>query len=584
LDQLRSQWREAVWKALARIDSTGCPPAQEDLVFETPPQPEMGDLAFPMFPFARTFKKSPKSIAEEVVDLLAQSDACPPGEIVAEGPYINIRYDRTWVSERVLSEVEKRRGSYGLSEMLIGRRIMVEFSCPNTNKPLHLGHLRNDSLGESISRILKAAGGEVLKVNLINDRGIHICKSMLAYRKLGGGKTPKDEKLKSDHFVGEYYVKYESWAKQDQKAEELVREMLRAWENGDPEVTSLWKRMNDWAVSGIEQTYQRTGISFDRIYFESDTYRLGREEVLRGLNHGVFYKKDDGSVWVDLDRQNLDHKVLLRADGTSLYVTQDIGTAIERYKDWPFNRLIYVVASEQNYHFKVLFAVLDLLGYPWARDLHHLAYGMVHLPEGKMKSREGTVVDADDLLDTLKSLAKAEIEEKGRTEELEDVEDTAEKIALGALNYYLLQPAPLKDMTFNPAESISFTGNTGPYLQYTGARLCSILRKFEERRQTLKGGEFRPELLTVREEWELVKLISLYPERLALAAEELNPSYVATHLYDLAKSCNKYYHDNPVLHNEDKNLVQTRIRVIRAVRRVLENGLYLLGVPFLERM
>ncbi len=585
MDQLRQQWHEAIWEILTKLErSPGSIGSKNDLVAETPPNPDMGDLAFPMFPFARVLKKSPKVIAQEVVDLLSESAERPPGTMVAAGPYVNIGFDKTRVSESVLNEVAAQEESYGLSEKLASKKIMVEFSCPNTNKPLHLGHLRNDALGESISRILRANGAEVQKVNLINDRGIHICKSMLAYRLFGEGRTPQDEGVKPDHFVGEYYVRYDSWSKKEKTAEEQARELLRAWEKGDPEVTALWKRMNDWAVSGIEETYRRTGVSFDRTYFESDTYLLGREKVRKGLDRGLFYSKEDGSIWVDLRELNLDQKVLLRGDGTSLYVTQDFGTAIQRYDDWPFDRMIYIVASEQNYHFKVLFAVLDLLGYAWAKDLYHLGYGMVHLPEGKMKSREGTVVDADDLLDTLKALARAEIRDKERENELDDVDDTAGKIALGALNYYLLQPAPLKDMTFNPAESISFTGNTGPYLQYTGARLCSILRKFEERKATLEGGIFKPELLTVPEEWELVKLISLFPQRIALAAEELNPSYVATHLYDLAKTCNRYYHDNPVLHNKNKDLVATRIRVVGTVRRVLENGLNLLGVPFLTRM
>jgi len=594
LDQLRQQWQAAVWETLTKLEgsmrsngspgSHGSPGSQNDLVAETPPTPDMGDLAFPMFPFARMLKKSPKVIAQEVVDLLSDNTERPPGTMAAAGPYVNIGFDKIRVSERVLNEVAAQEESYGYSEELASKKIMVEFSCPNTNKPLHLGHLRNDALGESISRILRAAGATVQKVNLINNRGVHICKSMLAYKLFGEGRTPQDEGLKPDHFVGKYYVRYDSWSKEEETADEQTRELLRAWENGDPEVIALWKRMNNWAVSGIEQTYRRTGVSFDHTYYESDTYLLGKEEVRKGLERGLFYSKEDGSIWVDLEEQNLGQKVLLRGDGTSLYVTQDFGTAIQRHRDWPFDRMIYVVGSEQDYHFKVLFAVLKLLGFAWAQDLHHLGYGMVTLPEGKIKSREGTTVDADDLLDTLKSLAKEEIRDKGRENELDDVDGTAEKIALGAWNYYLLQTTALKDMTFNPAESISFNGNTGPYLQYTGARLCSILKKFEERRSELEGGIVKPELLTVPEEWELVKLISLFPQRIALAAEELNPSYVATHLYDLAKTCNRYYHDNPVLHNENRDLVVTRIRLIGAVRRVLETGLQLLGVPFLTRM
>jgi arginyl-tRNA synthetase len=573
-----------VWKALNKLDSANAIESSKDLIAETPPNPEMGDLAFPMFPFARFLKKSPQIIAEEVARLLAESPDPPPGTVEASGPYVNIALDKTLLSAHVLGEVEQQGERYGCSDALSSTRIIVEFSCPNTNKPLHIGHLRNDALGESVSRILKANGAEVQKVNLINNRGIHICKSMLAYKMFGQGKTPEDERVKPDHFVGQFYVRYASWSKEEKSAEEQAREMLRAWEQGDPEVTALWQKMNDWTISGIEQTYRRTGVSFDRVYYENETYLLGKEQVRNGLDRGLFYSKEDGSIWVDLEKQNLDQKVLLRGDGTSLYVTQDFGTAIQRHKDWPFDRMIYIVASEQNYHFKVLFAVLELLGYEWTKNLHHLGYGMVNLPEGRIKSREGTIVDADDLLDTLKSLAKEEIHDKGRESELDDVEEAAEKIALGAMNYYLLQIAALRDMIFNPAESISFNGNTGPYLQYTGARLSSILRKYEERRSEFEGGSFKPELLTVPEEWELVKLISLFPERVTQAAEELNPSLVATHLYDLAKTCNKYYHDNPVLHNDDIDLVETRIRLIRVVRRVLENGLTLIGVPFLTKM
>jgi arginyl-tRNA synthetase len=554
------------------------------LIAEIPPKPELGDLAFPMFPLARVLKRAPNVIADEVAALFENQGTKPAGEISAHSGYLNIRFHRPAVSEAVLSAVEERGARFGESKSLEGKRITCEFSSPNTNKPLHLGHLRNDSMGESVSRILKANGAEVLKFNLINDRGIHICKSMLAYQRFGDGRTPEEENLKPDHFVGKYYVEYDRWSKEDGNTEELARKMLRDWERGDPETTELWKRMNEWAISGMEETYRRTGIDFDVVQFESENYRLGREEVLKGLERGVFYRKEDGSIWVDLSQHDLDHKVLLRGDGTSLYLTQDIGTAIKRHAQFPYDRHIYVVASEQKYHFQVLIIVLKLLGYEWAENLYHLAYGMVHLPEGKMKSREGTVVDADDLMDTLKSLAASEIRDKGREGELTDVDSTAEAIALGALNYYLLQPSPVKDITFDPSASISFTGNTGPYLQYTGARICSILRKFEQRRGELGGGRFRAELLSVDEEWEIIKLIGSFSERVQLAGAELTPSHIANHLYELAKIFNKYYHDNPVLHNKDRDLIRTRIRIIEAVRQVLQNGMHLLGIPFLQMM
>ncbi len=347
-----------------------------------------------------------------------------------------------------------------------------------------------------------------------------------------------------------------------------------------PEVTELWRLMNRWAIEGIETTYRRTGVEFDQVYYESQTYEHGRAEVLKGLDRGVFYRKEDGSVWVDLESAGLDHKVLLRGDGTSLYVTQDIGTALLRHRDWPFDRFVYVVASEQNYHFQVLFKVLAMLGHPWATNLFHLSYGMVNLPEGKMKSREGTVVDADNLLDELVGLARAEIVDKGREKEIEDIAATAEAIALGAVNYFLLQYTPTTSMVFNPAESISFNGNTGPYLQYTGARISSLLRKAAER----PAGRFGRELLTVPEEWELIKAVASLPETLSLAARDYNPAILAGYLYELARTFNKYYHDNSVLNNEDADLVATRLRISAAVGTVLRRGLRMLAIPFLEKM
>jgi arginyl-tRNA synthetase len=495
-----------------------------------------------------------------------------------------VRLERPRVIAEVLEEVLGRGARYGSGDLNAGKRIIVEFSSPNTNKPLHLGHLRNDAIGMAAARILESTGAEVLRVNLINDRGIHICKSMLAYRRFGEGRTPEGLGQKSDHLVGDYYVKYAQWTGQDPQAEAQAQAMLVAWERGDPEVRELWATMNRWAIEGINQTYRKTGVRFDRVYRESETYLLGRAEILAGLERGVFSRDPDGSVWVDLSDQGLDRKVLLRSDGTSLYVTQDVGTAVQRHRDWPFDRQIYVVGNEQRYHFQVLFRVLGMLGHAWAADLHHLAYGMVNLPEGKMKSREGTVVDADDIVADLEALAAAEIREKQREGEIENLAATAEKIALGALNYYLLAPSPYKDTIFDPKESISFTGSTGPYLQYTGARISSMLRKFAERAERFRAGELRAELLAAPEEWELIKSMAAFPETVAQAARELNPSLLATHLFELARTYASYYHDHPVLHNEDPALVVSRIRLAEAVRQVLACGMGLIGVPFLERM
>jgi arginyl-tRNA synthetase len=461
---------------------------------------------------------------------------------------------------------------------------MVEFSCPNTNKPLHLGHLRNDAIGQSISAILEANGAEVRKVNLINNRGVHICKSMLAYQQFGNGETPESSGVKGDHLVGTYYVRFAQWEKEDPSVTESAQQMLKAWEAGDPEVLDLWNRMNKWTLEGIDETYRKTGISFDQFYYESDTYTLGKDKVLMGLDQGVFYREEDGSVWIDLEEIKLDKKVLLRKDGTSLYLTQDIGTAIARHEDWPFDSLIYVVASEQTYHFKVLFHVLEKLGYAWAKDLHHLAYGMVNLPEGKMKSREGTVVDADDLIEQLTSLAMQEIKAKEREEAVGDVRLTSEAVALGALNYFLLQANPMKDMVFNPAESISFNGNTGPYLQYMGARISSMVRKAESMAPDFSGIPFDGALLSLPEERELVKMIANFGEVVMDAGRNLNPSAIASYLYELSRLFSKYYHDHPVLKAPSAALVKARFSLVSMVLQVFRNAYALIGIPFLESM
>ncbi len=582
----KNAWKDAVLAAVisaaARRGVTeGITP--DKIVLETPPRPDLGDIAVPLFPFAKLLKAAPAKIGEEILAGLGVFAAEQGGKLSLAGPYLNIRLSRPVVAAEVLRRLAAEGASYGNSDALSGQKIMVEFSSPNTNKPLHLGHLRNDALGESVARILRAAGADVRTVDLINDRGVHICKSMLAYRELGGGRTPEDEGIKSDHFVGKYYVLYTDMAKNDPGAEERARELLRLWEQGDPDVRALWEKMNRWAIDGIKETYARTGIHFDQYYFESQVYRKGRDEILDGLRRGIFYREADGSIWADLADIGLDKKVLLRSDGTSLYLTQDIGTAISRHRDWPFDRLIYVVASEQNYHFTVLFHVLERLGHGWAKNLHHLSYGMVNLPEGKMKSREGTVVDADDLLRELAEMAAEEIRSKEREDEVGDVEGTAEKIALGAVHYYLLQSTPSKDMIFNPKESLSFTGNTGPYLQYMGARISSMMRKSADMPE-LGGREFRPELLQGEEEWSLVKLVAEFPETVKQAALSYNPSLVAAFLYETAKTFSRYYHDHPILHNADRDVTAARVTLSRGVLQVLENGLALLNIPFLDIM
>jgi len=598
--EIRDEWRALIVAALNTMQDEkvpGSPQIPTDAVAaETPPDPAMGDLGFPMFSFAKAFRMAPPMIASAIAKSLSENPAAASlGTVKPVGPYVNVFLAKGNVAGKTLSDIIRSGEAYGRPGNLAGRRIMVEFSSPNTNKPLHLGHLRNDALGESISRILKFCGADVFKVNIINNRGIHICKSMLAYQKFFAPKTPESEGVKSDRFVGDCYVAFNNYAKEfPEKAETEAQDMLRAWEAGDPAIHELWKRMNAWAENGIKLTYARTGVSFDKIYYESETYLKGRDEILQGLEKGIFYREDDGSVWVDLEPIGLDKKVLLRKDGTALYMTQDIGTAIYRHSDWDFNQLVYVVGSEQQYHFKVLFYVLQKLGYDWARDLYHLSYGMVNLPEGKMKSREGTVVDGDDLINNLRDGALEEIQAKGREEAVGDASDVAEKVALGALHYFLLQVSPTKDMIFNPKESLSFQGNTGPYLQYMGARISSILRKTEAEcafgpdgmaaTGALAGGSVKAELLTHDAEWELLKTLAEYPKQVARAAECRDPSAVTAFLYDVSKCFSRFYHDCPIIAAGNPDLARTRLELARATRIVLKSAMELVLVPFLETM
>lgn len=542
-----------------------------------PPKSDMGDLSYPLFPFAKDLKKAAPVLAAEIAGRLGGEEA----GISVAGPYLNIRIDRASAISNLLEIIEASGDDWGSGDNLAGRKVMVEFSSPNTNKPLHLGHLRNDILGESCARIIAARGAEVQKVNLVNDRGVHICKSMLAYRKFGEGQTPETMGVKSDRFVGDLYVRFCQWAREEKDAEDEAQMMLQAWESGDKEIRDLWKTMNGWALSGIESTYKRTGVSFDRIYRESETYLLGKEQVLKGLESGVFYKDDDGSIRLDMNEIGLDTKVLLRSDGTSVYITQDLGTAVSRHDEWPFDQLIYVVGSEQEYHFRVLFYALKKLGFPWAERLRHLSYGMVNLPEGKMKSREGTVVDADDLIDKLTDLALSEIQAKGREDDVGDASSTAEKIAIAALHYFLLQVSPTKDMIFNPEESLSFTGNTGPYLQYMVARVTSLIAKASE---GVRDADVKPELLDRDDEWELSRRIAEYPELVSRAADKLDPSILAAGLYEIARDFSRYYHEVPIARADDVSLAASRMSLARAVLATLKSGFRLLNIPYIEAM
>ncbi len=586
LDAVRETWKSLIEEQLALYakEVFGTDVQLPPLAVQTPPKPELGDLAFPLFAYAKMLRTAPPMLASSLKTRLEKVEDRPLGDLLVAGPYLNVRIDTAALATALSVQLSEQKELYGTNKSMAEKRVTIEFSCPNTNKPLHLGHMRNDSLGESVAAILKANGATVRKVNLINNRGVHICKSMLAYQKFGNGETPQSSGIKGDHLVGKYYVMFAQWAKEDPTAEDQAQEMLRQWEAGNEQVIELWKLMNGWTLDGLHESYQKMGISFDAYYYESETYKYGKDEILKGLEQGVFYREEDGSVWVDLEPIKLDKKVLLRKDGTSLYMTQDVGTAIMRHKDWPFDSLIYVVASEQQYHFRVLFYVLDRLGYDWAKDLHHLSYGMVNLPDGKMKSREGTVVDADELVDTLTSLARKEIEAKEREALVDDIEKTSQSIALGALNYYLLQVTPTKDMIFNPAESIAFNGNTGPYLQYMGARISSMLRKYESEYADIQKLGFDSSLLTLSDERELIKQIALYPEVVRKAGASYDPSLLCSYLYDLSKLFSRWYHDNPVLKAATPDLVRSRIELATMVLQVLKNAFGLVGIPFLASM
>lgn len=588
MKELKKIWHGKVTEALNKLRismNVDCPGiTEEEVPLENPPDPGMGDLGFPMFMFAKKFRKGPPVIAREVAEILSGDvELAEYGRVQSQGPYVNVFVSREKATESVLKNILLSPESYGKTNSLSGRKIMIEFSSPNTNKPLHLGHLRNDALGESVSRILKFLGAEVYKVCIINNRGVHICKSMLAYKKFGNNETPESLGVKSDRFVGDFYVKFAKWASEDPGAEEEAQEMLRKWESGDPDTVALWKKMNNWAVSGMERTYKRTGVSFDKYYFESDTYLLGKDAIAKGLEEKIFYKDEEGTTWVDLTEENLDKKVLLRKDGTSVYITQDIGTAIQRHNDWPFDQLVYVVGSEQIYHFKVLFLVLKKLGYSWADMLYHLSYGMVNLPEGRMKSREGTVVDADDLIDSLRDMAVEEIKVKNREEAVGDINDVAEKIALGALHYFLLQVTPSKDMLFNPKESLSFNGDTGPYLQYMGARITSVLKKAEAS-PSVQGAVSDYSLLDEEYEWELLKLLAKFPDVVDEAGRNMDPSRIALYLYELSKGFSRFYHECPILDEKNPVLSKTRLDLAKAVLVVLKNAMNLVMIPFLESM
>ncbi len=557
-----------------------------------------GDITVVVFPMLRTVKGNPVQIGTQIGEYLTANITEVEKFNVVKG-FLNLVISDSHYLD--FFNTITATTNYGYAEVNSKDAIMVEYSSPNTNKPLHLGHIRNNLLGYSVAEILKAAGHKVYKTQIINDRGIHICKSMLAWQKFGEGETPESSGLKGDHLVGKYYVAFDkaykaqvqqliAEGKEKDSAEKETpilheaQEMLRKWEACDEEVVALWKKMNGWVYAGFEKTYQNMGVDFDTLYYESDTYLLGRDVVKEGLQKGVFFKKDDGSVWIDLTDEGLDEKIVLRSDGTAVYMTQDIGTAIQRVADFPdINGMVYTVGNEQDYHFKVLFLILKKLGYTWAEKLHHLSYGMVDLPSGKMKSREGTVVDADDLMDSMTDTAAAISEELGKLEGYSDEEKQQlyKTIGLGALKYYILKVDPKKRILFNPEESVDFQGNTGPFIQYTYARIQSILRKAGEE-EVSSPLDFQFELH--EKEKALLKQVQLFPETVQLAATNYSPALVANYTYDLVKEFNSFYQQVSILGEDDDVKKRFRIQLAKKVGEVICDAFKLLGVAVPDRM
>ena len=555
-----------------------------------------GDYTVVVFPLLKASRKSPEATATELGEKIVASTPEIKSFNVIKG-FLNLAIDSSFWAARFQEIVETE--NYGMAPAS-GRTIMIEYSSPNTNKPLHLGHVRNNLLGYSVATILKANGHNVIKVNLVNDRGIHICKSMLAWQLYGGGETPASSGMKGDHLVGKYYVEFDKHYKEQVKAlvaEGLTedeakkqapimlqaQEMLRKWEAKDPEVYALWETMNGWVYEGFDVTYKAMGVDFDKVYYESQTYLLGKSLVEDGLKKGIFFRKEDNSVWIDLEADGLDQKLLLRGDGTSVYMTQDLGTALSRFEENSLDDMIYVVGNEQNYHFQVLKLVLKKLGYEWSDNIFHLSYGMVELPEGKMKSREGTVVDADDLIADMIGTAREMSDELGKLDGCSEQEAAAicEMVGLGALKYFILKVDPKKTMLFDPRESIDFNGNTGPFIQYTHARIRSILRKAEEAgidASTYVNAELLPE------EVELVKALAEYPAVVRTAGEQFAPSVIAAYAYDLAKQFNGYYHDHSILKEDNEAVRSLRLKLAAEVARVIRSAMSLLGINVPERM
>ena len=594
---IEQQLQEAIIKVMAQLYDAEVSTAQ--ITLQKTKKEFTGHYTLVTFPLLRISRKKPEDTAQEIGEALVKHSSIIESFNVIKG-FLNLSLSSAlWIN---IMENINSNPSYGIAAPDANAPLyMVEYSSPNTNKPLHLGHVRNNLLGHSLCEILKANGKRVVKTNIVNDRGIHICKSMLAWEKWGNNETPESSGKKGDHLIGDYYVlfdqKYKAelaeleakgLSKEEAEAQSTLmmeaREMLLKWEDHDPDTISLWKTMNNWVYKGFDETYKEMGVSFDKIYYESDTYLIGRKRVLKGLEDGIFYRKEDNSIWADLSKEKLDHKLLLRADGTSVYMTQDIGTAKLRFDDYPIDTMIYVVGNEQEHHFAVLSILLDKLGYEFGEGLVHFSYGMVELPEGKMKSREGTVVDADDLMAEMIETARETSKELGKLDNCttEEAEEIVRMVGLGALKYFILKVDPRKNMTFNPEESIDFNGNTGPFIQYTHARIQSVLRKAAEQNIAIPSKIGAVELSEKEE--TLVQLLSDFTQVIAQAAEEYNVSLVANYIYDLVKEYNQFYHDFSILREENELLRAFRLMLSKNTALTIKKGMSLLGIDVPDRM
>ncbi len=595
---IENNLQQAVANALKSL--YGIEAAPGTVVLQATKKEFEGDYTVVVFPYVKQARKSPEQVGNELGAEVSKAVAEVSGYNVIKG-FLNFSVSDSYWAEFVDSKAGD--ASYGLSKALPDAKpVVVEYSSPNTNKPLHLGHIRNNLLGWSVSQLLEANGANVKKVNLVNDRGIHICKSMLAWLRYGNGETPESSGMKGDHLVGKYYVEFDKHYKEEinqlvakgmdeeeaKKQAPLMLEaqqMLKRWEEGDKEIRALWEKMNNWVYAGFDETYRKMGVAFDKIYYESNTYLLGKELVQKGLDMGVLFRKEDGSVWCDLTADGLDQKLLLRRDGTSVYMTQDLGTALLRHNEFDADKLIYVVGNEQDYHFKVLKLVLGKLGFDWADKVYHLSYGMVELPNGKMKSREGTVVDADDLIAEMEVTAEEMCRDHGKNDDMspEQLKALYHTLALGALKYFILKVDPTKNMLFNPAESIDFNGNTGPFIQYTYARIRSIVRKAAEQEGTDLSLNVKPLELNAKER-AVVKALHDLPGTVASAADSYSPAMIANYAYDLAKNFNSFYQDTPILRETDANIRLFRVKLCALVAVALKNTMNILGIDVPERM